>query len=112
MGFKSILLGESGLIETIYGDLRGLKPNQLKQLQRLYHQRLPGDRFTTPEFAQRLAAISTDLGQPLCLYLNRRGQVIRVGVGSPRQTQIPPVELPRYGAERLSGIRCLATQLK
>ena len=112
MGFKSILRGESGLIETIYGDLRGLKPNQLKQLQRLYHQRLPGDRFTTPEFAQRLAAISTDLGQPLCLYLNRRGQVIRVGVGSPRQPQIPPIELPRYGAERLSGIRCIATQLK
>ena len=44
--------------------------------------------------------------------MNRRGQVIRVGVGTPRQTQIPPLELPRYGAERLSGIRCLATQLK
>ncbi len=38
--------------------------------------------------------------------------MIRVGVGSPRQTQIPPLELPRYGASRLSGIRCLATQLK
>jgi GTP-binding protein HflX len=81
-------------------------------LQRLYHQRLPGDRLTTPEFAQRLAAISTDLNQPVCAYINRRGQVIRVGVGTPRQTQIPPLELPRYGAERLSGIRCLATQLK
>jgi len=33
-------------------------------------------------------------------------------VGSPRQTQIPTLELPRYGAERLSGIRCVATQLK
>lgn len=48
----------------------------------------------------------------MCAYLNRRGQVIRVGVGTPRQTQIPPLELPRYGAERLSGIRCIATQLK
>lgn len=48
----------------------------------------------------------------MCTYVNRRGQVIRVGVGTPRQTQIPPLELPRYGAERLSGIRCLATQLK
>lgn len=38
--------------------------------------------------------------------------MIRVGVGTPRQTQIPPLELPRYGAERLSGIRCIATQLK
>jgi len=33
-------------------------------------------------------------------------------VGTPQQTQIPPLELPRYGAERLSGIRCIATQLK
>lgn len=99
-------------IETIYGNLQGLKPSQLKQLGRLYHQRLPVDCLTTPEFAQRLAAISTEIGQPVCTYLNRRGQVIRVGVGSPRQTQIPPLELPRYGAGRLSGIRCIATNLK
>lgn len=78
----------------------------------MYHQRIPGDRITTPEFAQRLAAISTEINQPVCTYINRRGQVIRVGIGTPRQTQIPPLELPRYGAERLSGIRCLATQLK
>jgi len=78
----------------------------------LYHQRLPGDRISTPEFAQRLAAISTELNQPVCAYVNRRGQVMRVGVGTPRQTQIPPLELPRYGAERLCGIRCISTQLK
>jgi GTP-binding protein HflX len=99
-------------IETIFGNLQGLKSSQLKQLQRLYHQRISSDRITTPEFAQRLAAISTELNQPVCAYLNRRGQVIRVGVGTPRQTQIPPLELPRYGAERLSGIRCIATHLK
>ncbi len=99
-------------IETVYGNLQGLKSSQLKQLQRLYHQRLPGDRVTTSEFAQRLAAISTEIAQPVCAYINRRGQVLRVGVGNPRQTQIPPAELPRYGAERLCGIRCVATQLK
>lgn len=48
----------------------------------------------------------------MCAYINRRGQVIRLGVGTPRQTQIPPLELPRYGAGRLSGIRCIATGLK
>jgi GTP-binding protein HflX len=99
-------------IETIHGSLQGLKPSQLKRLQRLYHQRLPGDRIVTSEFAQRLAAISTEVSQPVCVYLNRRGQVIRVGIGTPRQTQIPPLELPRYGEGRLSGIRCIATQLK
>ncbi|MBE9054210.1 GTPase HflX [Nostocales cyanobacterium LEGE 11386] len=99
-------------METIFGNLQGLKSSQLKQLQRLYHQRIPGDRITTSEFSQRLAAISTEINQPVCAYLNRRGQVFRVGVGTPRQTQIPPLELPRYGAERLSGIRCIATHLK
>ncbi|MGF1601586.1 MAG: GTPase HflX [Thermosynechococcaceae cyanobacterium] len=99
-------------METIYGNLQGLKPSHIKQLKRLYHQRLPGDCLTTPEFAQRLAAISSEIHQPICSYLNRRGQVIRVGVGSPHQTQIPPLELPRYGAERLCGIRCVATKLK
>ncbi|MEP0931848.1 GTPase HflX [Leptolyngbya sp. FACHB-8] len=98
-------------IETIHGNPQGLKPSQIKQIQKLYHQRLPGDRFTTAEFAQRIAAISSDIEQPLCVYINRRGQVIRVGVGTLRQTQIPPLELPRYGAERLSGIRCIATQM-
>lgn len=38
--------------------------------------------------------------------------MIRVGVGTPPQTKIPPLELPRYGAERLCGIRCISTQLK
>ncbi len=97
-------------IETVYGNLKGLKPSQLKQLQRLYHQRLPGDCIVTPEFAQRLAAVSTEVGNPVCAYVNRRGQVIRVGVGTLRQTQIPLTELPRYGDDRLCGIRCLATQ--
>ena len=99
-------------IETIFGNLQGLKSSHLKQLQKLYQQRLPSDRLTTPEFAQRLAAISSEIKQPLCAYINRRGQVIRVGVGTVNQTKIPPQELPRYGAERLSGIRCLSTQIK
>lgn len=73
---------------------------------------MPIDTLTTPEFAQRLAAISTEIHQPVCTYINRRGQVIRVGIGTPRQTQIPLLELPRYGSERLCGIRCIATELK
>ncbi len=98
--------------ETIYGNLKGLKSSRIKELQRLYEQRQSGDRFLTPEFAEQLAVISTEIHQPVCCYINRRGQVVRVSVGTPEKTQIPPQELPRYGAQRLSGIRCLATQFK
>jgi GTP-binding protein HflX len=66
----------------------------------------------TVEFAQRLGSLTQELeGRPISVYLNRRGQVIRVGVGSPFETQIPAWELPRQGAERLSGIRCITTQM-
>ncbi len=73
---------------------------------------MPQNSFTTYEFAQRLALISCEVGDSLCVYVNRRGQVVRVGVGTPHQTRIPPAELPRYGGTRLSGIRCLSTNLK
>lgn len=97
-------------MERIYGNLQGLKSSQIKQLQNLYDQRQPGDRFTTPEYAQQLAAISQDIHQPVCSYINRRGQVVRVGVGTPAQTRLSPSDLPRQSTERLSGIRCLAVQ--
>lgn len=97
---------------TIYGNLQGLKSSHIKQLEQLYEQRQPSDRFTTPEFAQALAAISHNIHQPVCAYINRRGQIIRIAVGTPQETLIPPQDLPRHGAQRLSGIRCIATQLK
>ncbi|MEE3715938.1 GTPase HflX [Tumidithrix elongata RA019] len=73
---------------------------------------MPQSSFTTPEFAQRLAAISTEIKQPICAFANRRGQVIRIGLGTPNQAKIPPLELPRYGDERLCGLRCISTSLK
>ncbi|HEY9748195.1 MAG TPA: GTPase HflX, partial [Allocoleopsis sp.] len=99
-------------IDTIYGNTQGIRSSQLKQLQRLYDQRQPSDRFCTSELAQALAALSTAIHHPVCIYFNRRGQVLRVAVGTPAQTQLSPEELPRHSAERLSGVRCLATQFK
>ncbi|AFY75297.1 GTP-binding protein HflX [Synechococcus sp. PCC 7502] len=99
-------------MENIYGDTQGLKPSQIKQLERLYRQRLPIESLTTPEFAQRLAGISSDINKPVCVFVNRRGQVIRVGLGTPNHAKIPLMELPRYGEERLCGLRCIATNLK
>ncbi len=97
-------------MDTIYGNLQGIKSSQIKQLQKLYEQRQPSDRLMSPEFAQQLATISHDIHQPVCSYINRRGQVVRIGVGTPSQTQLDPADLPRQSTERLSGIRCLAAQ--
>ncbi|MBN3958093.1 GTPase HflX [Nostoc sp. NMS8] len=99
-------------MQKIYGNVQGIKASQIKRLQELYEQNQPADRFITPEFAQVLATISQQIHHPICCYINRRGQIIRIAVGTPNQTQIPPEELPRRSAKRLSGIRCIATQFK
>jgi GTP-binding protein HflX len=52
--------------------------------KRLYQLRLPPNRLVTVEFAQRLGSLTQELeGRPISVYLNRRGQVIRVGAGIP-----------------------------
>ncbi|MCC2693429.1 GTPase HflX [Nodularia sp. LEGE 04288] len=98
--------------KKIYGNTQGVKSSHLKKLQQLYEEHQPADRFITVEFAQTLAAISTTIHHPICCYINRHGQIIRVAVGTPNQTQIPAPELPRHSAERLSRVRCIATQFK
>jgi GTP-binding protein HflX len=95
---------------TVYGDFQGLKPNQIKQLEHLYEERLPSNHFITSEFADQLTMLSQAVRQPLCCYVNRRGQVVRVGVGTPMQTQLSETDLPRRSGDRLSGIRCLVAQ--
>jgi GTP-binding protein HflX len=97
---------------TVYGNLEGVKATQVKQLQHLYEERLPSDSFITVEFAERLAALSQTIHQPICCYVNRRGKIIRIGLGTPRQTQLPDADLPRQSIDRLSGIRCLVAQFQ
>jgi GTP-binding protein HflX len=98
------------IMATVHGSLQGLKTSQIKQLEQLYEERLPSDRFITVEFAEHLATLSQTIRHPLCCYVNRRGQVVRVGVGTPMQTKLSEAELPRRSGDRFSGIRCLAVQ--
>ncbi|MBD1912103.1 MULTISPECIES: GTPase HflX [unclassified Leptolyngbya] len=96
----------------IYGDLQGLKANHIKQLEKLQEQRQPGDRFLTPELAEQLADLSAAIHHPISCYINRRGQFVRVAVGTPAQTQLREEALPRKSGDRLSGIRCIVAQAR
>lgn len=95
---------------TVYGNLQGLKASQIKQLEQLYEEMLPSDRFITSEFAEQVTALSQVIHQPICCYVDRRGQMVRVAVGTPVQTQLSEADLPRRSRDRLSGIRCLVAQ--
>lgn len=97
---------------TVHGNLQGIKASQIKQLEKLYDQRLPGDRFLTPDIAEQLTTLSQTIRHPLSCYINRRGQIVRVGVGTPMQTQLAEADLPRRSGDRLSGIHCVTVQFQ
>lgn len=97
-------------METVYGNTQGIKSSFIKQLEQLYEQQQPDNRFATSEFSLRLATLSAEMDQPICAYLNRQGKVVRVAVGTPAQTQLDPSDLPDDDSDRFSGIRCIAAQ--
>ncbi|MDZ7641111.1 MAG: GTPase HflX [Desulfurivibrio sp.] len=98
-------------IATINGHTAGLKPAQLKQLERLGRRRLEPDQIATPELARPLAAISREIGRQVGLIIDRAGQVELVLVGDQRSIMIPELGGSRSAGGRLRGLRCLHTHL-
>lgn len=45
-------------MQTKYGNLQGRKPSKIKQLQLIFKQVQPKDRFILPKFIEALAAIT------------------------------------------------------
>jgi GTP-binding protein HflX len=95
----------------VHGNLTGLKPSQVKALERLYRRRVPPDRIITPELARYLAEQSLDIRRQVGLIIDRSGTVRYVIVGDDREIVIP--DLSGYGRGRsgLRGLRCIHTHL-
>ncbi|MCH2186037.1 GTPase HflX [Myxococcota bacterium] len=96
----------------IYGNTRGLKASQVKQLERLFRRPLSGDRLITHEFARHLTEISHDIRRQVGVLVDRRGQVQHVMVGDSGSTELPDWGRLRAGRGRLRGLRCLKTHLR
>ena len=96
----------------IYGNTRGLKASQVKQLERLFQRRLQSDRLLTNELARNLAQISHDIRRQVGVLVDRRGDVQHVMVGNNGSTELPDWGRLRAGRGRLRGLRCLKTHLR
>jgi GTPase len=99
-------------IPTIEGKTLGLKPNQLKRLEKMYQRRLPPAEIVTPEFARQLTELSYELGRQVGVLVNRKGYVEHVIVGDATQIVLPVLDRSRLGQARFNGLRCLHTHLR
>jgi GTPase len=98
-------------ISNIDGNLQGLKPNQIRRLEKLYQRRIPPRQIVTQEFARQLSEASHEIRRQIGVLVNRNGYVEHVIVGNARSIVLPDLKRVRMGADRFRGLRCLHTHL-
>jgi GTP-binding protein HflX len=105
-------LPEETAIPTIHGNTTGLKPAEVKMLERLYRRKMPPEAVITPEAARALSEASAATGRQIGLIIDRSGSVRNVLVGTNKDILIPDLSEHRLGAKRLRGVRFVHTHLK
>ncbi|HKK01323.1 MAG TPA: GTPase HflX, partial [Desulfuromonadales bacterium] len=73
----------------LHGNLTGLKPSQIKALERISQRRVPPNQVVTPELARYLTEHSCEIHRQLGIIIDRQGTVRHVIVGDDRQIVIP-----------------------
>ncbi len=94
------------------GNLTGLKPSQIKALERIDRRRIAPDQVVTGDLARFLTEQSEEIRRQLGIIVDRQGVILHVIVGDDREIVIP--DLSRFGLGRsgLRGLRCIHTHLK
>jgi len=92
------------------GKAKGLKQSEIKKLNQLLQKRIPKDKILTIDLADSVAELSHEIGHPLSVVVNRRGQVVNVTVGHPWEVNMPELRGVRVGPGRLCGHRIIHTK--
>ena len=96
----------------IQGKISGLKPSDIKALERIYRRRIPTASLISGELARYLTEQSARIGRQIGLIINRAGEVLHVIVGDDREILIPDLSGYALGRSGLRGLRCIHTHLK
>src|SRR5438309_5677137 len=99
-------------MRSLHGNTHGLKPNQLRRIERLYQRRIPPHQIVTPEFARQLTELSHETGRQIGALVDRKGYVQYVIVGDARRIELPDLKRVRVAVDRFRGLRCVHTHLR
>ena len=104
-------LGRRDPIKDPFGNTQGLKPNQLKRLQKVYDRRVRPWQLISPELARSLTELATDLSRQVGVLIDRRGYVQWVIVGADQRLYLPDIGRLRGGRSHFRGLRLVHVHL-
>src|SRR5436190_19419491 len=99
-------------MRNLHGNTHGLKPNQLRRIEKLYQRRIAPREIVTPEFARQLSELSHETNRQIGALLDRKGYVEYVIVGDARRIELPDFKRVRVAGDRFRGLRCVHTHLR
>src|SRR5580765_2944627 len=99
-------------MRSLHGNTHGLKPNQLRRIEKLYQRRIPARQIVTPEFARQLSELSHETNRQIGALIDRKGYVEYVIVGDARRIELPDFKRVRVAGDRFRGLRCVHTHLR
>ncbi|HJU53985.1 MAG TPA: GTPase HflX, partial [Pyrinomonadaceae bacterium] len=100
------------LISNVQGNTQGLKPNQLRRIEKLYSRRVAPHQIVTPEFARQMTELSHETRRQIGALIDRKGYVSSVVVGDARRIEWPDLKRTRVAADRFRGLRGVHTHLR
>ena len=99
-------------MKQLWGNTKGLKPEQLKRLENLYRRRIQPRDLISPELARDMSRLSHEIQRQIGLLIDRKGRIATVIVGDHQSILIPSLESYRVNPGRLRGVRCVHTHLR
>src|SRR5882757_4457639 len=99
-------------MKSLHGNTQGLKPNQLRRIEKLYQRRIPPHQIVTPEFARQLSELSHETRRQIGVLIDRKGHVEYVMVGDNRRIELPDFKRVRVAEGRFRGLGFVHTHLR
>ena len=99
-------------MRSLHGNIQGLKPNQLRRIEKLYQRRVAPNQIVTAEFARQLSELSHETRRQIGALIDRKGYVEFVIVGDARRIELPDFKRVRVAGDRFRGLRCVHTHLR
>ncbi len=99
-------------MRSLHGNTHGLKPNQLRRIEKLYTRRIPPHQIVTAEFARQLSELSHETNRQIGALIDRKGYVEYVVVGDARRIELPDFKRVRVAGDRFRGLRFVHTHLR